>query len=442
LNPGEHVVSSKDIRPSTLDGIKRLAKSLKTERGIQHVRALDDAAREAGFQNFRHASNVLRTTPEPERPSPRHRIFLTTYWHDRNVGASGRETLTIWLSIPWGDLITPLQLKYHRALRDFGPAGPDHLSHERQLRKQSDARLAVCAAARVLHFMDATKLRPSKGHSRGFPRGHAVPGLDHPSVWYDSMTKRYLLVDEPYEKAVEGRTQERQTWAKQHGYAIVKPAWAGMYGPDVRTRLYLIADEKKGIPLQPVSDALDRLPPPIVADQWDGESAPRTPVFVSPGTMAKAEAAKDKPKAPRKPSGQRNSVGYMGEFSGQQRRPKGRMPIEMHAEVGRLLKSVVEAAYYRNGVHNRVNAIRSELDNWVQREYTHAELPVEQFLKLYYPTSGSTPSRSLTEAERDHHADSLAQAKKILTEHYPDCPPLRSLLQKMDRAVNSLQSWT
>lgn len=52
---------SKAIRPSTLDGIKRLAKSLKRERGIQHARALDEAAQAAGFQNFRHASNALAT---------------------------------------------------------------------------------------------------------------------------------------------------------------------------------------------------------------------------------------------------------------------------------------------------------------------------------------------------------------------------------------------
>jgi len=32
------------------------------------------------------------------------------------------------------------------------------------------------------------------------------------------------------------------------------------------------------------------------------------------------------------------------------------------AEVGRLLKSVLVTTYHRKGVYNRVNAIRSELD--------------------------------------------------------------------------------
>ena len=395
------------FRPSTLDGIKRLAKSLKAERSIQHIRALDDAAQAAGFQNFRHASNVLRTAPKPERPRLGHCVFLTAYWKDRESGVSGRETLTIWLSAPWGDLITSLQLQNHRALVNFRAEGRDRLAREHLQRTQSEARRAVCAAARTLHFMDATKLRPSKSHSRAFPGGrssNAIPGSDHYSIWYDRQTKRYLFADEPYEKAVEGKGQERETWAKEHGFAIVKPEWAGMYAPDGGSRLYLIADGTKGIPLQPIVAALDKLPSPIVEAAWDGESAPMTPFFVSPGTIAKAAAAKDKPKTPRKQSSQRNSVGYVQTFVGPQRRPKGKMPIEAHAQVGRLLKSVLKDTYHRKGVYNRVNAIRSELDEWTQREYNHAELPNEHFFDLYYHESGSTFSRALAEAEARRQA--------------------------------------
>lgn len=437
-------MSSEVICPSTLDGIKRLAKKLKGEQHI-HARALDAAAQAAGFQNFRHASNVLRTAPKPEHPRPGHRIFLTAYWKDREGGASGRETLTMLLSASWEELITPLQLQNHRALVHFRSEGPDHLARSQLLHTQSGGRRAVCAAARALHFMDATKLRPSKSHSRAFPGGrssNAIPGHDHYSIWYDRETKRYLFVDEPYESAVESKAQERLAWAKQHGFTIVKPEWAGMYAPDVGSRLYLVADEAKGIPLEPVVAALNKLPAPIIEDAWNGESVPMAPFFVSPGAIAKAEAAKNKLKVPRNSSSQRNSVGYVQTFVGPQRRPKDRMPIEMHAEVGRLLKSVLVATYHRKGVYNRVNAIRSELDEWTQREYNHTELPNEQFFDLYYHESCSTFSRSLTEAERERHAESLAQVKKLLGEHYPDCPPLRSLLKKVDAAATSLQNWT
>lgn len=106
------------------------------------------------------------------------------------------------------------------------------------------------------------------------------------------------------------------------------------------------------------------------------------PFFVSPGAVAKLATAKEKPPAARKPAGPRNSVGYVQTFVGPQRRPKARMPIE-------------------------------------------------QFFELYNHESGSTFERALSEAARARHGMSLTEAKKILTQHYPDCPPLRSLLQNL-----------
>jgi hypothetical protein len=438
-------MSSEAIRPTTLEGIKRLAKSLKVERRVQHVQALDVASQAAGFQNFRHASNALRTGPAPEQEIHGYRVFLSAYWEQRESGASGRETLTIWLSSPWTNLITPLQLKNHPALAGFRKDGPDHFVHERQQNSRPHARNYVCAAARVFYFMDATKLRPSQGYSRVFPggdTGNEIPWLDHESVWYDRNTKRYLIADEPYEPAAEGWRSEREDWAKKHGFVIVKPEWAGMYAPDIGSRLYLIADKTKGIPLSPVAAALEKLPAAIVASTWNGESAPMKPLFVSPGTIAKAAAVKEKPETPNKLKSQRNSVEYVQTFVGPQRRPVGRMPIESHAEAGRLLKSVLVVACKRKGVYKRLNSIRCELDEWAMREFSDDELSVEQLNKLYYQESGTTSSTSITESERKSHAESLAQVKNILGKHYPDCSPLRMLLKKVDAAVGSLTSWT
>lgn len=437
-------MSSQTIRPSTMEGIKRLAKSLRGELSIKHLQALDAAAQVAGFQNFRHARNQLRAVPKIERFHPGHRVFLTSCWKDRNGGGNGRETLSIWLSAHWGKLITPRQLKNLRSLENFRVEGPDHLACEHQQSSQSAARRAVCAAARALNFMDATKLRPSRSNSRAVPGGrqsNAVPGCDHYSVWYDRHTKRYLFADEPYEKAVEGKRHEREIWAKKHGYVIVKPQWAGMYAPDGGSRLYLISHETKGIALEPVAAALDKLPAPIVEASWDGESDPMAPSLVSSGTLIRGVAAKGKPRTSGKEGAQRNSVAYVQILVGPKSRPKGRMPIEAHAQVGCLLKSVLRDTYHRKGVYNRINAIRSELDEWIQREYNAVELPNEQFLDLYYRDSGSTFSKVIAEADRERHVQSLAYAKKLLSEHYPDCPPLRSLLTKVDAAVQSLRTW-
>jgi Domain of unknown function (DUF5623) len=438
-------MSSEAIRPSTLDGIKRLAKAIKGERGIQHLSALEDAARSAGFQNFKHARNVLTKGPERTHTRPGHRLFLTVYWRDKDSDSRGRETLTVWLGTLWSELITPAQMDHHRALTHFQQEGPDHLARRDTLQSQSQARRAICAAARTLQFMDTTKLRPSKSHSRAFPAGqssNAVPGRDHYSIWYDRESKRYLFADEPYELAVAGRAAERTAWSVRHGFDIAKPSWPGMYNPDGGTRLYLIADAAKGISLAPIVAALNRLPVPVVEADWDGESAPFTPMFVSPGTIARNQAAAQAPTGARKVTrGPRSTVGYVQTFVGPQRRPKGRMPIEAHAQVGKLLKSVLVASFNRKGVYNRVNGIRSELDEWTQREYTHAELPSEQFFDLYYHESGGSFARSLSPDQRAIHVGSLERAKQILTQHYPDSSPLRALVKKLDAAVVSMQSW-
>ncbi|MDH6169994.1 hypothetical protein M2282_005164 [Variovorax boronicumulans] len=267
---------------------------------------------------------------------------------------------------------------------------------------------------------------------------------DHYSVWYDRETKRYLFADEPYEMAVEGKAAERAAWSERHGFTIAKPSWPGMYNPDGGSRLYLIADSGKGVPLAPIVAALARLPAPIVEAAWDGESEPSTPIFFSPGTIARNEAAAAKPPATetRKVTrGPRSTVGYVQTVVGPQRRPKGRMSIEAHAQVGALLKSVLVASHHRNGVYNRVNGIRSELDEWTQREYNYAELPSEQFFDLYYHESGSSLARTLSPDERALHVGSLEQVKQILAQHYPDSPPLRALMKKLDASIGSMQTW-
>lgn len=48
-----------ELRPTTIQGIKSLAKRLKKDRGITHSEALNAAAVQAGFGNYRHAQNEL-----------------------------------------------------------------------------------------------------------------------------------------------------------------------------------------------------------------------------------------------------------------------------------------------------------------------------------------------------------------------------------------------
>ena len=45
--------------PTSIDGIKRLAKRIKRETQASHTDSLDVAAQKAGFQNYAHARRAL-----------------------------------------------------------------------------------------------------------------------------------------------------------------------------------------------------------------------------------------------------------------------------------------------------------------------------------------------------------------------------------------------
>ncbi len=440
-------MSNESIRPSSLEGIRRLATSIKREQGIKHLLAMDEAARRAGFQNLRHAQKSLEGRKAANKP-PVFRVFLTAYWRNREAATSGRETLAIDLSAPWPDLLKPTELRSARGLGNFLPEGPDHLAARQLLRSQDGAREAVCHAARTLQFVAATQLRPSSGYTRAYPKGKAgkqVPGQDHVCVWFDGQ-RRYLIADEPYEEAVQRHRSERASWNLSNGYTELKSSWSGMHYPDGGTRLYLLSHKDNGVPLEPIIKALDKLPAPYSAFDWKGVSAPRQPYFLSPGSITKNEAeavAKEKTTlAQRKPSGPRNTIGYVWTMVGPQRRPNGRMPLEAHAEVGRLLKSVLAVTHRRKGVYNRVDAIRSELDEWVQREYNRDELPDDEFFDFYYREAPvPTSPHSLPPEEQVHCTDSLVWVKTTLAKHYPECVPLRAMLKRADAAITSLQTW-
>lgn len=91
--------------PSTVDGIKRLAKALKREFNITHHQALDEAARKAGFQNFLHAKRAITTIA-----AQNYIAYVTVYWNDvrSEVRSSGRYTVEVRLTRP------PFRVAYRR----------------------------------------------------------------------------------------------------------------------------------------------------------------------------------------------------------------------------------------------------------------------------------------------------------------------------------------
>ncbi|NRG18654.1 DUF5623 domain-containing protein [Rhizobiales bacterium] len=430
------------LAPRTLEGIKRLAKNISKETGQQHSRALDSAALCSGYQNFAHARRMLSRAHEPN-VEPQTFIFITGYWYDHDTKEGGRETLKLRVSKPLEEIITTAQLRVAAYLSRFRRVSADHLVYRFQYISQQSARHFVCQAARALQFMDATGLKPSTSRklNPNLHMGERLPGIDHSTVWRDPETGQIIVVDEPYGGGATWQ-QERDTWSRRHGWEIIKPSWSGIYFPDGGTEFYLLADVSKGNPLQRIATTLDKAPTPVVASRWNGESAPWDKLFSTPGEIASAKTNHERKKSSQKVTKKisAKTIGYHSMFGNVRRKPDTRMPVEAHSQIGKLLMPVLGAAWKRQGVRNRLETVRSELDDWVQKEYLRTELSDEVFHKLYY---GDVQHRfrsneKLDIAELTHK---LSAAERILKKHYPDCEPLRAILRKLEKARESLEKW-
>ncbi|WP_292243624.1 DUF5623 domain-containing protein [Mesorhizobium sp.] len=431
-------MSKTDVRPSSIEGIKRLAKAISKRDSISHSKALDTASQASGFGNFQHARRSLSDRSAEAGPA-RHAVYISTFWRDSQTRTFGRETIRVFLSTPLDELIKPSQYRYAHKLGRFRRHASDHVIDEYRPDSANAALARACGAARVLQFMDITGLRPSK--ARVEPRGGysaRLPGGDHGSVWYDPVAKHHVGADEPYAGSVTSKIAERDAWARQHNWSLARPEWAGMYYPEGSSELYLYADASKGYSLDGLLQALSKAHSPIVPENCDRVATDGHTPFVTPGEKAEAEAklARDVQRKAPSPRGPKSTVEYRLPLSGKRRRrPMAAMPVEAHAKIGSLLKGVLIDMRSRAGVYKRVDAVRSELDDWVQCEHDRQAMSDAVFFGLYY---GENSTRGKPE-NGERHIESLRLAQSVLMQHYPDCAPLRDLIGKIDLAVRSLE---
>lgn len=58
----------KPVKPKTLSGIKQLAKVIRREQLVKHTKALDMAARQAGYDSYVHAHTTFKEKRRNEQP--------------------------------------------------------------------------------------------------------------------------------------------------------------------------------------------------------------------------------------------------------------------------------------------------------------------------------------------------------------------------------------
>ena len=270
------------VRPTTLSGIKTLAKDIKRSGVLTHARALDQASAQAGFQNWPHAVRALAGEGRAAT-APRHPVWVSVPWRDQATRARGVEVQPVSLSKPLRSVVTQAQIAAGHYTGSFRIVADDHLADSHQTYSVDRARTDARRVARTLQFIDATGLVPSRGISRFYPNSHIddrIPGADHYSGWRDPETKALVFVDEPYGPAEGASAIERAEWASKWDRTIVKPDWPGMYNPDGGAVLFLIAPSTSAFDLTAAAAALDRLD--RLPEVWDGLSVDTAGVFRSP----------------------------------------------------------------------------------------------------------------------------------------------------------------
>jgi hypothetical protein len=405
-------MSTPFVSPSSVEGIKRLAKSIKRELGIPHMQALDAAARRAGYQNIQHAKNTLSGFEK------RHLVYVTAYWRVPNTGDEGRETMTLRFGRPLNELLAGASFYF-----GFRVDASDHLEGGMDHFEQEETRENILRVIRHLQFADATGLAPWKHQSiRAFHWESELPKKDHSSMWEDPGSGAPIYADEPYQ--YPGYLMPlRQAWAVEHGLAVAAPPWDGMYIPRSST-LYLTCRREHAEILERVTSALASAPAPVV--QWSGDSAPYHPTFVSPLRLASGKSKKPRGKR-RIPGTVRAGAILVGSLPDSRWwRPNAQMPVHAHRSAAVVIDAAM--AWVGNARHDtyrrQVRHIRDHLDAWLTQEHP-GRLPNGFDREMYY-------------GRRDGVLDQppdIEPLRNLVIEHYPDCAPRRMLLKKIDTAM-------
>lgn len=415
------------ILPSTMGGIKRLAKSLKRERNLTHHQALDEAAKRAGFENIRHAQHAIPPVPAPTPGHASHVVFLTAYWRTQH-GTSGRETLRRELPLPLRAFGTPATMRRGRNLGGFKLEFADHLEHEVDFDTQGDARFALIAASRTLSFMAVTGLRPASQRleSKLWPLFNSLPGRDHPSCWVDSETEEWVFLNEPYGPAAASDAVMGQilAWATAAGLGLVVPRWEGLYSPGSTRPFLFCSSNELGLRLKRQMDTLANHD----GTAWDGLSYAYEP-FVSPARDQSAKPRRARPAPAPRGVARAGALPYGATRGGMASRwrPATALPLQTHLTIGPLLGALCNSSLPKMAAR-RLAGLRSELDDWLQMEYPGDKMTPEQFHSAYYGTHRQSIQ------DRDAQLAAVDQVIRAIEAGYVSCAPARQVLKRLREA--------
>ena len=423
---------SNSALPSTLPGIKRLAKAIGKQDGIPHIQALDRAAEICGYQNYHHARRVLECMSANDQPlRSSFSIYLSAYWRDASTKpiTAGLETLQIQLPKPLLSILKRHQCSSARNLEAFFMEFDDHLEMRPNVNSQARARELLYRAALTLQFMEATGLQPAttRVQRKKIQVIEGLPQRDHISRWL-SPSGAWIALDEPYGHVTEPEVVERRrAWLERNGLYLLRPAWGGLYVPGEAVP-HLISTNKQLLKeIGTVIESMPKLIPQSLND-WQGSTSDYTQQFSSPARQA--AGIKRKPRPGTSYGSSKNAIQYMQRPGFKPKwRPDQAMSLSNHVELGEILQrlNTSDIPYV---THNKLGVIRSELENWMYAEDArYSREPTREEGDAYYSGNDFAQFKAI-----EDQLAAIDQVKLLLAGSYLDCAPLRSMLKRLAEA--------
>lgn len=426
------------LTPTSIEGIKRLAKRLSKDSDLPLAEALNQAAVRAGYADYHQAQKHLKDKPY---------VNVRIAGHYNEDGARKTMVTNIRLGRGLRTFLRPRDIQICLRLYRMEIIADDHIAAFYAKQKASFVKDEMAKTARTLQFMDATGLKPSKAEiyrATRYDRHARLPERDHSLTWRDPETKALIMMDEPYDHVTPNHPS-RVAWAAERGYEIERLEWGGTYYPEFGSVCDLISDKERGYPIEKVVAAMKDADPGFRVDKavWiEHEGVYGTPT-AGEIREAKEREARKASQPPRVNIKAR--IGGTLIYAGGRKRPAGSLPLKHHAEMGRILRNAETVARERQGARRAISSLRSMLEDWANWE-TDRKLSNDDLFDLYYGKQDR--SRDIqaqmsfgkpTPKLKTETLGSLTRMRQILVDGYPDGVGRDSALKLVDKALRSIE---
>ena len=413
--------------PSSISGIKRLAKKIKAEDGLPLQVSQNIAAQRCGFENFRHASSSIKNAPSKVKM-----IYITTYW--KNDDDSGRLTLGVPLSCSISQFLSAQQVRFGTPrLVGFKLEFKDHIERIHDATDETDAREAAMEAASALQFVQLTGLmgltRKQQMHQLELFRD--LPGRDHMSGWaVPGEPDKWVAIDEPYSEF------DRKKWAVSQGIGSA-PAWnqgiyrGGLQPATVFAQTQEYANEIAGV-LARISYRKAEIT--TTTEAYDS-------VFTSPSRASAGGVKRPRPMPTPVNTVRGRCVAYgdqAGEYSNW--RPVKPLPMVEHLKVGPILEALRYAVPYRSQL--ALWTATGTLCNWFFLEYGNVITDKIEFTYNSIGEGSPTADQQKALITADLKCAALEEVVAIILKGYQPCAPLTAVIKKLRLVMDHVRKST